>query len=362
MAACEDGNSCVWDIITRTFVCSYQQDSSVKSIHCRENSSKIVTGSGNGKVSIWDINIKSYLRVYKMRPSTEVNSITWSEENKMFALGCEDGSLHLYKNNQPTPSKSFKRAQAIRNITLRALEKYHLLVTESNGKVHLLDVRKNKPLKILIPKESVNYVADCSTSHLIAASGDNGVIYIWDPRMHSKSKVVCLKGHEGAVSTLKFTKDMQVISGGDDGTIRTWSFAKAQQVGYFSDEKLGAIESLAISPDEEHMAVASGKKVILWSKDQSNTFAWSCNRIYRGHQAKVHCVAFLPNSLIASAGEDKDIHIFELDETATPIIFSGHTNTIVDLTTSSEASYESFNEIEIASANNDSTVRFWKIK
>ncbi len=62
-----------------------------------------------------------------------------------------------------------------------------------------------------------------------AAAGDNGKILVWT--LSADQPPVELKGHDSAVNTLKFSDDgRQLVSGGDDRTVKLWSIAEARVI------------------------------------------------------------------------------------------------------------------------------------
>ena len=64
----------------------------------------------------------------------------------------------------------------------------------------------------------------------IVSGGDDGTVRIWD--VASGEQVAQLDGHAGGVLSVGFSPDgAQIVSGGDDSTVRIWDVASGEAGG-----------------------------------------------------------------------------------------------------------------------------------
>lgn len=87
-----------------------------------------------------------------------------------------------------------------------------------------------------------------------AAAGEDQRIVVWS--MDETPAAMELKGHTGAVNTLKFSADGQrIVSGGDDRIVRIWSLAEKRELG--SAKVMYAVRCLDWSRDGKYLVVGT---------------------------------------------------------------------------------------------------------
>ena len=63
----------------------------------------------------------------------------------------------------------------------------------------------------------------------IVSGGEDSTVRIWD--VASGEQVAQLDGHAGGCNSVGFSPDgAQIVSGGEDGTVRIWDVASGEQV------------------------------------------------------------------------------------------------------------------------------------
>ena len=135
-------------------------------------------------------------------------------------------------------------------------------------------------------------------------------------------------GHTGNVRDVCFTQDgTLVVSGGADGTIRTWSMDSGSELRTIKAHT-ALITSVAISSDESFMISSAGnERIKVWAAP----FDTEC-RVFKGHTEGVVATAITEDEkYAASAGNDKTVRIWELETGKCLRVLKGHTSWVHSL-------------------------------
>jgi len=93
-----------------------------------------------------------------------------------------------------------------------------------------------------------------SSSKLIAASGEGGVVSVWDL---GTRKLVKLVGHTGKVAAIEFSPDGRwLATGSHDETVKIWE-AKTGKMLVSLQGHTGAVTAVAFSPDGTRLATGT---------------------------------------------------------------------------------------------------------
>ena len=138
---------------------------------------------------------------------------------------------------------------------------------------------------------------------LIAYSGDDPTIHIWDTQ--SKSERCKLEGHTERVESLSFFPDShKIASSSDDATIRIWDMNKQSTNIKLINPTINPKE-FAFSPNDAIAAYIQGNLVILTDASFSNSQRTLV------HESKVNCFCWTTDGTqIVSSTEDGQIHFW----------------------------------------------------
>ncbi len=120
-----------------------------------------------------------------------------------------------------------------------------------------------------------------------------------------------LRGHDGAVRTVAFAPNGQVLAtGGEDGTVRLWSLKQSRECRVLKGHK-GPINALAFSHDGRRLASAGADKTaILWELTANHPQA-----VFRGHLAAVLTVGFSRDgATVITGGEECIVRFCRTDD------------------------------------------------
>jgi serine/threonine protein kinase/WD40 repeat protein len=119
-------------------------------------------------------------------------------------------------------------------------------------------------LQPVLPGGGIETLAFSPNSALIAAGGTNGDVGIWD--LDHKRMLWSQRVHSGKVSALSFSPDSKYLFSGagdkstwtrdKDSTVNIVEATSGTLLGRITNTPLGAVESLAVSPDGHRLAIA----------------------------------------------------------------------------------------------------------
>lgn len=160
-----------------------------------------------------------------------------------------------------------------------------------------------------------------------------------------------ISAHNAWVRSVAVSPDSQrIASASGDRTIKLWSTQTGEHIRTLRRHS-GWIRGVVFSPDGKLLAsVSSDRTLRLW-----DTRTGELRRTWLAHDAWVGAVAFSPDGQrIATGSQDCSIKIWHLNRTEPLQVLSGHTHWIRTVAFSADGRY-------LASGSRDRTVRLWQV-
>jgi WD40 repeat protein len=179
-------------------------------------------------------------------------------------------------------------------------------------------------------------------------------------RLAEAEPVVQVRAHTGGVRGLCVSGDgQQVLSGGQDETLRLWDAGRLREVRCIAGD-VGPVEGVCLAPNGKWAASCS----LRLFKQEMGVQVWdlasgSQRRRLRGPTDTVRCVAIAPDGRRVAAGSaDRTVHVWAVDQARSPALcLKGHTDQVSAVMFLPGASGDA-----LLSASHDGTVRQWDAK
>jgi WD40 repeat protein/energy-coupling factor transporter ATP-binding protein EcfA2 len=277
---------------------------SVHSVDLSLDGKIIVTGGGDGKIGLWDLDGKPIIPPFPAHKGT-VWSVKFSPNGQTFVSGGEDGKIGLWN---------------------------------LDGKPIIPPFQAHKGIVW-----SVNFHPHGQT---FISGGADQKIGLWD--LQGKSIIKPFKAHEGGVYSVAFNpKGTMITSGGADQKIGLWDLQGKSIIKPFKAHE-GEVYSVAFNPQGTMIVSGSRDKTVrLWNLQGKSISQ------FKSHESEVYAVAFNPQGTqIASAGRDDTLRLWNLRRNSLINTFRGHQDFIYSLIFNSDGQ-------RIITGSRDKTVRLW---
>ncbi|KAL4065636.1 WD40-repeat-containing domain protein [Scleroderma yunnanense] len=332
-------------------------DSVVTSVALSPDGRRIVSGSNDMTVRVWDaecgVLIGNPLQVH----IGYVQSVAFSPDGTRIVTGSFDTTLKLWDMRKgmqigdpfqghtgPVNSVAFSPNGA-------------LIVSGSNDMtVRLWDadrgVQIGRPLQGHSDKV-LSVVFSFDGTKIVSGSGDN-TVRLWD--IESGVQIGSpLQGHSSSVQSVAFSSDgTKIVSGSADNTIRLWDVERGAQIGSPIQGHADGVQSVSFSPDGKRIVSGSSDRTVrVWDAENGVQIGTPLE----GHTHWVQSVVFSPDGRkIVSGSSDRTLRIWDAESTvkiSTPS--HGHSDYIQSVAISS-------NGTRVVTGSGDKTVRVWDTK
>ncbi|MGQ9564539.1 MAG: WD40 repeat domain-containing protein, partial [Thermogutta sp.] len=197
---------------------------------------------------------------------------------------------------------------AIRSVAFHPAGQY-LAAGGFEPRIFIVEIRTGRLLVELTGDRDIRQVVFSDDGSLLAAAGGLGRVLLWDAR--SLQKRAEIPASSRRLHTAAFSPDGRfLIVGGDDGVVSLWRLdaTPIQTVAQFKVAE-GAVTSLAFCENGQLIAAGTTRNVIhLWDVSTARELAR-----FQGHTGTVSSLAWIPErSLLASGSFDTTVRFWRL--------------------------------------------------
>jgi len=245
--------------------------------------------------------------LFKGLPKTSFNSIAYSPDGTILALGDSLGGITLWDTATGLQRKVL--ISHVDDVYAIAFSPDGRKIASggADGKVVIWDVASGVPLHIM--QGHVGEVKGLAFSRgegrLLATVSDDASLRIWDVAS-GKPRGAPLYGHIGGVKAVAFGRDdRQLATAGEDNSVKMWDIHE-RRVLYSLPVK--GLFDIDLSGDGSLLAIATNTNVEIWDTG-SRDRRW----ILTGHTNSVFVTRFSPDQkLVATGGWDSTARIWRL--------------------------------------------------
>ncbi|KIM26363.1 hypothetical protein M408DRAFT_72991 [Serendipita vermifera MAFF 305830] len=346
----------IWDAETGAVVAGPFEghSSTVSSVAFSPDGKRIVSGSYDETIRVWDAEMGAVIAGPFEGSSHWVSSVAFSPDGKRIVSGSYNKTIRVWDaetgatvagpfegHNEPVSSVAFSPDGE--------------RIVSGSGDQTILIWNAETGAVVAGPFEGhsdwVSSVAFSPDGNRIVSGAGDQTIRIWN----SETGAVIsgpFEGHSSLVYSVAFSPDgNRVVSGSADQTVRVWDAETGAVVaGPFQGHSDWA-SSVAFSPDGNRIVSGSADRTIrVWDAETSAVVAGS----FGGHSGGVYSVAFSPDgNRIVSGSGDQTIRVWDADTGAVVAgSFDGHSGWVHSVAFSPDGK-------RIVSGSYDETVRVW---
>ncbi|KAF2101670.1 WD40 repeat-like protein [Rhizodiscina lignyota] len=273
------------------------------SVYCAQfDERKIITGSRDRTIRVWDINTYECVKVIG-GPAAKPVSPSVTE----VALDCHPMTVHRGVNLNGTPAGDaiyhIPREYHSASVLCLRFDEEIMVTGSSDSTCIVWDLKTWEP-KWRLEHHSAGVLDVCFDKRYIVSCSKDNSICVWDRNNGELVKI--LTGHRGPVNALQM-RGSKLISASSDGVTRLWCLNEMKYIKHFNsrDRGLAAVE---FSDDGKHVLAGGNDQVI--HKYDAETGALV--HTYSGHQGLVRSL-FLDseNNRVVSGSYDQAVRVYD---------------------------------------------------
>jgi WD40 repeat protein len=321
----------------------------VRSLAVARDGTKVVSGSWDGTVRVWDAATGKEWRRFG---GGGLSSVAFSPDGRLVAAGDMAKSLALW--DLETRKLRWRLPDQENSVMgIRFAPDGRTVAAVSGGSIWLWDVATGKEVRRIVGPDKGIYCIDLSPDGKLLAGGcEDRTVHVWD--VATGKETHCLKGHLDHTFSVAFSPDGKLLaSGGGDGdrTVRLWDLATGREVGRIPTSP-NWIRPVAFSPDGKLLAVGTGQATV-HLHDVATRAELRTLRLPGADDTWVMAVAFSPDGkVLFTAGREKVIRRWDLATGEEVNPFAGHQNEVLKVVPSHDGK-------TVVSAGADGLVCVW---
>ena len=277
----------------------------VYSVAFSPDGTKIISGSMDQTIKIWDANTGQCLKTLKGH-SEYIYSVAFSPDGRRIVSGSNDKTIKIWDANTGQCLKTLKGHKNFVLSVAYSPDGTKIVSGSRDNTIKIWNANTGQCLKTLKGHSSwVNSVAYSPDGTRIVSGSVDDNVNIWDANTRKCLKT--LKGTSNWANSVVYSQDgTKIISGSGDSNVNIWDANTGECLKTLEGHS-EYVYSLAYSPDSTKFISGSGDNTIkIWDANTGE-----CLKTLEEHSADVFSVAFsLDGSRIVSGSADGTVRIW----------------------------------------------------
>ncbi|MEZ6143712.1 MAG: TIR domain-containing protein [Zavarzinella sp.] len=286
--------------------------------------------------------------VLKQGHSASVWSVAWSIDSTRIVSGSSDQTLKIWDAESGKHLQSLAGHSEVVWCVAWSIDGTRIASGSWDKTVKIWDAESGKCLQSLAGhSDYVRCVAWSADGTRIVSGSDDELLKIWDAE--SGKCLRSLAGHSGYVWSVAWSADgKQIVSGSDDELLKIWDAESGKCLLTLTCHS-DYLRSVALSTDGTMIASGSrGNSLKIWDAESGK-----CLRSLTGHTGSVRSVSWSADGTrIVSGSVDKSLKIWDAASGRCMRSFEGHTGSVRSVSWSADGTL-------IVSGSDDKTVKIW---
>ncbi|MEI7987853.1 MAG: WD40 repeat domain-containing protein [Chloroflexota bacterium] len=279
-----------------------------------------------------------------------VFSVAFSPDGQTVAGGYFDNVIRLWKISDGSLFKTLEGSKSMVFDVTYSPDGTAIAARSVDGFVRIWQASEGALLKAIDFGYAISTLAISPDGNNLAIGGEAYQVII--KKLSDASVVMDQTPHVNRVTSVTYSSDGKLFADASiDGVIVTWNLADGKVKYIFP--VMGPIYSVAISPDNQILAAATGdniNSIALWNLSDGKV-----RSVLKGHTAPASVVAFSADgTMLVSAGEDSSVRLWFVQDGKQLKVLEGQKDVI------NSAAFSPNGEL-LATGSLDNTVQFYKM-
>ncbi|XP_067142308.1 serine-threonine kinase receptor-associated protein [Centruroides vittatus] len=218
----------LWDAVTGEELYSFTHQHIVKSVDFNNEGNKLLTGSNEKLIRIFDLNKLDADPVIFKGHSSVIRQCLFLKDDKRIVSASDDKTVRFWNRSDKEEIKKLEFSAAPSSLELSTDGK--ILVITHGHTVSFWDTESYEKLKTFDIPTQVNSASLHPDKSVFVCGGEDFKMYKYNYR--TGEELESFKGHFGPVHCVRFSPDGELYaSGSEDGTLRLWQTTVGKTYG-----------------------------------------------------------------------------------------------------------------------------------
>lgn len=319
-----------------------------------EDNERVVTASTDLTAKLWDVKTGQMLQSWGQHIGP-LYCLSVSGDGRILVTGAQDNTLRVWSIPLSHPTRRLSEPGVAVSDLAYSSDGKSLLLGSADKSVRLIDISTSGTLgAAVVPTgirqghgSEVELVAYRSDGVCFASADVSGQILLWSPDLDTP--LGRWSGHQGRLVSIGFTaNNQQLITSGDDGSVRIWQLMPSLPKVLSTADAAGQQLVMVNGQAQAIMTTATGSVRLM------NLQTGELIREFPKPEVPLSDLAVAPNNaFVLMSTSDGRTRLINFNDGTIPGSVAGHDGAVTDAAVVSDAQ-------RFATAGKDGTVRLWK--